>query len=775
MAAVALSHNITRQEDFEGSPGGTIAGTGGGPAAAATVGLAYEGAGAATSQALSRRINATDADHGFDYAHGDIGTVNMYNSGFHVWLAKVYTVLTALNAAGMEIGIGDADNSMYRLQAGDDGTMGDDADFQYPPQGGYVIAAWEPRCNCWHSEGRETTPDISVADTVEVIFNVAATTGAGLSCAMDSIDYSTDGLFLVGGDSTDADGSFQDFIDADQGSGLTGAGRAGIWASTAAGFIAYLTSVIGRTDAATVTATEFTDEGFSVVFPGGYLSDGRNGLEFDIGNTSSVVTLSDGSISGSDRRYGGRSKIKRYFDTAVDVTGGATDQIAITAHGFRTGDAVIYSAEGGTDDIGPDATSGEAQYNTAGTVGTGAYWYVIKVDDDNIQLAATAQDAYAAAPTATGLTAATAPGENHSLTRDPDTRPNITFTWTSGSGNASLTRVNLILSRIITLRSPVTLDSCVISQGRQLILNDGTVESCIIASPTTSVGEAYMQAIHANDLDLIDGTSFTSGGEGHAIEITTDGTVAQDQAALANVNFSGYFTGDTDNTGGVQFDPDETGNGGDVDLTGDDITITGHPFSDGDPAYYSDEGGTGITGLTDQALYYVNSIDTNTISLHLTKSAAIADSSRVNMTAGSTDATHKLYSANAALFNDSGTALTINVTGGNSPTVRNSAGSTTTVSNTVTLTVNVESAAGDAIAGARVRIERTDTGAQISQGTTNGSGVYQDASYNYVSDLSVTTKVRLKGWRFFRAGGTIESTGLTVGVSLSPDTIVDLP
>jgi hypothetical protein len=772
MAAVATSHNITRQEDFEGTPGGTIGSTGGGPAASASTGLAYE-PGGSTSQALSRRIASADSDHGFDYNHGDIGTVNMYNAGFHVWLAKVYTVLTALNAAGMEIGIGDADGSMYRLQAGDDGTMGDDADFQYPPQGGYVIAPWEPRCNCWHSEGRETTPDISVADTVEVIYNVAATTGAGLSAAMDSIDYTTDGLFLVGGDGADADGTFQDFVDADQGSGLTGAQRAGLWSKTLAGIVTYLNSVIGKTDTGTVTATVFTDSGFNVVFPGGYLSDGRNGLEFDIGNASTVITLSDGTITGSDRRYGGRSKVKRYFDTAVDVTGGATDQIAITGHGLRTGDAVIYSAEGGTDDIGPDATTGEAQYNTAGTIGTGAYWYVIKVDDDNIQLAATAQNAFAAAPTATGLTAATAPGENHSLTRDPDTRPNVTFTGTSG--DAQLTRVNLILTRIITLRSPVTLTSCVISQGRQMILNDATLESCIIAGPTTGIGEAYLEAIHANDLDLIDGTSFTSGGEGHAIEITTDGTVAQDAGALADVNFSGYFTGDTDNTGGVAFDPDVIASGGDVDLTGDDITITGHPFSDGDPVYYSDEGGTAITGLTDQGLYYVNSIDANTISLHLTKSAAIGDTSRVNMTAGSTDATHKLYSANAAVFNNTGTAITLNVTGGNSPTVRNSAGSTTTVNNTVTLTVNVESDQGVAIEGARVRIERADNGNLITQGSTNASGVYQDASYNYVSDLSVTTKVRLKGWRFFRTGGTIESTGITVGVTLNPNTIVDLP
>lgn len=729
MAAVTLSHNITRQEDFEGSPGGTIGGTGGGPAASAAAGLQYE-----ASQALSRRISSTNSDHGFDYAHDDIGTVNMYNAGFHVWLAKSYTVLGAvLNAAGMEIAIGDADGSMYRLQAGDDGTMGDDADFEYPPSGGYVFSPFEPRCNCWHSEGRETTPDISVADTVEVIFNVSATTGAGLSSALDSIDYTTDGLFLVGGDSTSTDGNFDDFVDADQGEGLTGATRAGIWRKTVAGITAYLTNVIGRTDTGTVTATEFTDSSFTVTFPGGYLSDGRNGLEFDLGSdtVTSTVTLTDGGIVGSDRRFGGRSKIKRYFDTELDVNA-TTDRITIIGHGFRTGDAVLYSAEGGTEDIGPDATTGEAEFNTAGTIGTGAYWYVIYVDADNIQLAATPQNAYAATPTAVALTASTTGnGENHSLTRHPDTRPNVKFViaGTTPAGTATLTRVNLTQCRIITLVSACTLNNVVMSLCRQLILADATLNDCVIAQPTTSIGEAFAEATYADYLDNIDGSSFTSGGLGHAIEITTDGTTAQDQASIVDVSFSGYFTGDSDNTGGVSFDPDTTGNGGDVNLTTDQITITSHPFSDGDPVYYSDEGGTAITGLTDQGLYYVNSIDANTISLHLSDSAAIAGSNTVNMTAASTDATHKLYSANAAIYNNTGTAITLNISGGDTPSVRNSAGSSVTVNNTITLTFTPLIAGSDVsvfAAGGNTPITATD-----SSGTSFNAGVEASQAIDY--------------------------------------------
>ena len=761
MAVVSLTHNLTRQEDFEGTPGGTIGGTGGGPAASASAGLAFE-----ATQSLNRRISTASSDHGFDYAHGDIGTVNMYNDGFQVWLVKIYTVLTALNAAGVEAGIGDADGSMYRAQIGDDGTMGDDADFAYQAGGGYLVYPWEPRVNAWHTEGRETTPDISVADTVEAIFNVAATTGAGLSSAMDSIDYTTDGLFLVGGDSTDPDGTFQDFVDADQGAGLTGAGRAGIWRATPAGILFFLNNVIGATDAGTTTATVFTDSGFSLVCPGGLVSDGRNGLEFDLGNATTVVTLSDGSISGSDRRLGGRSKITRYFDTELDVSGGAIDQITIVDHGFRTGDAVIYSAEGGTEDIGPDATTGEAIYNTAGAVGTGPVWYVEKITDDIIELQPTAQNAYQATPPVpVSLTPSTAGnGERHSLTRDPDTRPNILFTGTSGQ--ATLTRVSLTLSRIITLTGAASLVDCPISQGRQLVLGDGTLDTCIIAQPTTSLGEAYLQAIHANDLDLIDNTSFTSGGQGHAIEITTDGTVAQDIATLTGVGFSGYFTGDEDNTGGWSFNAS-------TDVASNQITMTGHSWTTGDCVFYSDEGGTQIVGLVDQDMYFVEVIDANTVELHLTKTSATGGNNPLSLTAGSSEI-HKLYSANAAILNDTGTAITVDVTGGDTPSVRNTAGSTTTVNNTVPVTVTVlDDDTGSPIATtARVYIERVSDGLEVLSSAVNGSGV-ATANYDYSGDAAIVGWARemsLTGTDYHPRdfSGTIEATGFSLTVRLRP-------
>jgi hypothetical protein len=63
----------------------------------------------------------------------------------------------------------------------------------------------------------------------------------------------------------------------------------------------------------------------------------------------------------------------------------------------------------------------------------------------------------------------------------------------------------------------------------------------------------------------------------------------------------------------------------------------------------------------------------------------------------------------------------------------------------------------------------------ITQGTTNASGIYTDASYNYTGDLAVTTKARLKGFKNFRTAGTITGDGISVGVTLQDDKVVYLP
>ncbi len=137
------------------------------------------------------------------------------------------------------------------------------------------------------------------------------------------------------------------------------------------------------------------------------------------------------------------------------------------------------------------------------------------------------------------------------------------------------------------------------------------------------------------------------------------------------------------------------------------------------------------------------------------------------------------YGANdtndAALYNNAGGAVTINVTDeGDTPTRRNGTSATTTINNTVTLTVNVQDTAGAAIDVARVRIQDI-AGAELAQGSTNGSGVFSDSTFNYVSDTAVQVRVRKSSSadnpRYSpNVGlGTIQSSGFNTTITMIED------
>ena len=124
-------------------------------------------------------------------------------------------------------------------------------------------------------------------------------------------------------------------------------------------------------------------------------------------------------------------------------------------------------------------------------------------------------------------------------------------------------------------------------------------------------------------------------------------------------------------------------------------------------------------------------------------------------------------------------ALALNAVGGGSEAFSHrdvgSYAGTLTINTTVTITVQVDDSAGDPVSNARVRVERVSDGSLVVEGSTDSTGEFTDSSFNFSSDLDVLTKVRLKGFKPFRTGGTIVSTGLTVGVTFQTDSIVDLP
>lgn len=130
----------------------------------------------------------------------------------------------------------------------------------------------------------------------------------------------------------------------------------------------------------------------------------------------------------------------------------------------------------------------------------------------------------------------------------------------------------------------------------------------------------------------------------------------------------------------------------------------------------------------------------------------------------------------AAIFNDSGGLVTINIAGGGDiPTIRNGAGASTTVVSTVTLKVTVTNQVGDALLAMQVRFEQSD-GTLISQGGTDASGVFsfsQDvAALPFVGAKIIARRIDFED---FNSQLTIPVEGFDIPITVQPDPDVDLP
>lgn len=137
------------------------------------------------------------------------------------------------------------------------------------------------------------------------------------------------------------------------------------------------------------------------------------------------------------------------------------------------------------------------------------------------------------------------------------------------------------------------------------------------------------------------------------------------------------------------------------------------------------------------------------------------------------------YGANettdAAVYNNSGGAVTLNITnGGTTPTVRNGSGASTTINNSVNLTITVKDEQNNNVENARVAIYKTADMTQLMNELTNASGVAQE-SFNYVGDTPVIIRVRKSSStpKFIPVNttGTIGSAGLNTTVTFVQDLI----
>lgn len=213
----------------------------------------------------------------------------------------------------------------------------------------------------------------------------------------------------------------------------------------------------------------------------------------------------------------------------------------------------------------------------------------------------------------------------------------------------------------------------------RMTLNGASLDGINVLDAVRALGESF---ITANTLAPISDSQFTF-SEGHAIEITAPGTYS----FVGNV-FIGYGPGTASSSGVHDHEFDTIT---DVDAGADTITISGDPFVTGDPVFYSDDGGTDTIGLTDGNLFYVRRTAANTYQIHLDAAAALTNNAAINLNDGATGEAHSLYSARAAIFNNSGGTVTIQVSGGGStPSIRNASGASvvTNVENNVAVTIS---------------------------------------------------------------------------------------
>ncbi len=700
MAAVVNEDGNLRRQDMEGAVSATTT-IGAGPGANTFVEAIYQGI-----QTWGRKANSANALRGFFCT---ITTIDMTAAGDEVVMWKASLVNSAaIDVLGMRARIGSAVTAYYEYIIHDDGTLGA-GEFLYPVKDAWIIQPIDPNVVAWR-DSVTGTPSLTAVTEIALSAAVNVTT-VNENIIFDAIDIN-DGLYLTRGDSTDADGVFEDFVVDDFGTPT--AGRFGNYSTRDGIIFAFGKTVIGRTvGGSTANATEFTDSLRTLVFPGGYVDAGWNEIEFDMTNANTLVTLNNVGVEGR-----GRNNKQHYFDTELEVNGG-TEVITFTdGHDFATGDLCVYSNEGGTN---------------LGGLTTGTSYFVNRLGATTIAVyavGATVGRANSFADTSrVDLTAATAGnGENHSFRRTPDTRPDITFTGAGASAVGLLDGCVLTACRIITLTSVADIDNSTLTNCFSIVIGTGNMDGNAINAFILALGEA---AITASTLVGIDNNIFTRHADGgHAVEIDTAGTFGY----LGNTH-TGYGPG-TASSAGVHDNEFDTIT--DVDDAAETITLGVDTFVTGDPVYYNDEGGTDTIGLTDGNLYYVRRTAAFTFSIHESKFSADNNSNPIGLTDGSSGETHTLYSANAAVHNSSGGLVTVQVSsGGDTPSIRNSgANSTTNVENNVALTF---SGLRD---NTEVRVYTAGTTTELAgvENATDGGSDDRSVTFSLAASISVDVR-----------------------------------
>jgi hypothetical protein len=205
------------------------------------------------------------------------------------WMVKTivtdYGGLQTTNGVRVRVGSSSSANYDFVIAGTDSPVAALDA---YPAKGGIIVVPVDPNITGYR-DATAGSPNLASVDFFGNLAAFSSSTAKSENVGLDAIDVGT-GLTLTAGDGVSADGTFQDFLDHDEG---TTGNRYGYCTSISGVFFVFGTLTIGS-----ATATEFTDSGQTIVFPDGMFQAGFSGIAIDLQNASTAVNISSCVLIG---------------------------------------------------------------------------------------------------------------------------------------------------------------------------------------------------------------------------------------------------------------------------------------------------------------------------------------------------------------------------------------------------------------------------------------------------------------------------------------------
>lgn len=250
---------------------GTWGNDGGGGGVADEPDFFYQGSGA-----QSRKVSTSRIGRSYDAA----STVNAQTTDRTTFLFKVnitnYAALLTRTSPAAGIKIGSSSSAYYEYYV-----LGSD---NYPAVGGWQFIAIDPNVSGYR-DATQGSPSLTAVDYYSLLADFSATS-KGENVVIDAIDQGA-GLYLTGGT---PDGDYDDFVAHDEG---TVGNRYG-YVHTKDGVI-YVQGelAIGENASETAVATQFTDDGRTLVYGNGWVATGFYRHRVNLGNASTTFDVTN--------------------------------------------------------------------------------------------------------------------------------------------------------------------------------------------------------------------------------------------------------------------------------------------------------------------------------------------------------------------------------------------------------------------------------------------------------------------------------------------------